>query len=143
MRMAVDAALHDSESFGSPGLASALARAGAPRRPAEAGRQGAGRAQVFSRPDLGIITWAWTVLNQHDEAVLELDATSLFDLSGNAWIRAGRRWRLPTCPMMATASGPAVAFQAFTDSVAASFNALRTDAGTLVLMVTPFLRMLA
>ena len=37
-----------------------------------------------SRPDLGIITWAWTVLNQHDEAVLELDATSLFDLSGNA-----------------------------------------------------------
>ena len=45
--------------------------------------------------------------------------------------------------MMATASGPAVAFQAFTDSAAASFNALRTDAGTLVLMVTPFLRMLA
>lgn len=85
MRMAVDAALHDSESFGSPGLGEVRWRdAGAPRRPAEAGRQGAGRAQVFLASDLGIITWAWTVLNQHDEAVLELDATSLFDLSGNA-----------------------------------------------------------
>ena len=83
MRMAVDAALHDSESFGSPGLG----EAGACRCPGDQLRLDArvqGVRKSSSRPDLGIITWAWTVLNQHDEAVLELDATSLFDLSGNA-----------------------------------------------------------
>lgn len=34
-----------------------------------------------SRPNLDIIAWAWMVLNQRDEGVLELDAASLFDLS--------------------------------------------------------------
>ena len=84
MRMAVDAALHDSESFGSPGLGGALARAGAPGDQLRLDARVQGVRKSSSRPDLGIITWAWTVLNQHDEAVLELDATSLFDLSGNA-----------------------------------------------------------
>lgn len=85
MRMAVDAALHDSESFGSPGLGEVRWRV--PVRPGDQLRLDArvqGVRKSSSRPDLGIITWAWTVLNQHDEAVLELDATSLFDLSGNA-----------------------------------------------------------
>lgn len=83
MRMAVDAALHDSESFGSPGLGEVRWRT--PVRPGDQLRLEArvqGARTSSSRPDLGIITWAWTVINQHDEGVLELDATSLFDLSG-------------------------------------------------------------
>ncbi|MFY2844905.1 MaoC family dehydratase [Achromobacter ruhlandii] len=84
MRMAVDAALHDSESFGSPGLGEVRWRT--PVRPGDQLRLEArvqGVRTSSSRPDLGIITWAWTVINQHDEAVLELDATSLFDLAGD------------------------------------------------------------
>lgn len=83
MRMAVDAALHDSESFGSPGLGEVRWRT--PVRPGDTLRLEArvqGARTSSSRPDLGIITWAWTVINQHDESVLEMDATSLFDLSG-------------------------------------------------------------
>ena len=67
-----------------PAWASALARAGAPGDQLRLDARVQGVRKSSSRPDLGIITWAWTVLNQHDEAVLELDATSLFDLSGNA-----------------------------------------------------------
>jgi acyl dehydratase len=82
MRMAVDAALHDSESFGSPGLGEVRWRV--PVRPGDRLRLEArvhGARTSSSRPDLGIINWAWVVYNQHEEAVLELDATSLFDLS--------------------------------------------------------------
>ncbi|MCV6905838.1 MAG: MaoC family dehydratase [Achromobacter xylosoxidans] len=84
MRMAVDAALHDSESFGSPGLGEVRGRT--PVRPGDQLRleaRGQGARTSAARPDRGIITWAWTVINQHDEAVLELDATSLFDLAGD------------------------------------------------------------
>ncbi|ANY16912.1 MaoC family dehydratase [Bordetella pseudohinzii] len=85
MRMAVDAVLHDSESFGSPGLGEVRWRV--PVRPGDeltlhARVQGARTSS--SRQDLGIITWTWFIYNQHDEVVLELDATSLFDLSGQA-----------------------------------------------------------
>lgn len=85
MRMAVDAVLHDSESFGSPGLGEVRWRV--PVRPGDeltlhARVQGARTSA--SRQDLGIITWTWFIYNQHDEVVLELDATSLFDLSGQA-----------------------------------------------------------
>ncbi|CFV99154.1 transcriptional regulator [Bordetella pertussis] len=85
MRMAVDAILHDSESFGSPGLGEVSWRV--PVRPGDtltlhARVQGA-RVSA-SRNDLGIVNWAWVVDNQHGETVLELDATSLFDLSGDS-----------------------------------------------------------
>jgi len=84
MRMAVDGILHDSESFGSPGLGEVRWRV--PVRPGDTlcleARVHAAR-RSSSRPDLGIINWAWVVYNQHKEAVLELDATSLFDLAGN------------------------------------------------------------
>jgi len=84
MRMAVDAALHDSESFGSPGLGEVRWRV--PVRPGDQLRLEA-RVQAArtssSRPDLGITSWSWVVLNQHDEGVLELDATILFDLSAD------------------------------------------------------------
>lgn len=82
MRMAVDAALHDSESFGSPGLGEVRWRV--PVRPGDQLRLEArvqGKRTSSSRPDLGITSWTWTVLNQHNEGVLELDATILFDLS--------------------------------------------------------------
>ncbi|HVJ59470.1 MAG TPA: acyl dehydratase, partial [Burkholderiaceae bacterium] len=35
-----------------------------------------------SRADLGILRWRWQLINQRDELVLDLVATSLFDLSG-------------------------------------------------------------
>lgn len=82
MRMAVDAMLHDSESFGSPGLGEVRWRV--PVRPEDTLRLEArvqGVRRSTSRDDLGIISWSWTILNQHNEAVLDLDATSLFDLS--------------------------------------------------------------
>jgi len=28
------------------------------------------------------VTWIWAVFNQHNEMVLEIEATSLFDLAG-------------------------------------------------------------
>jgi len=34
-----------------------------------------------SRSDLGIVRWTWCLYNQRDEHVLELEATSLFDLA--------------------------------------------------------------
>ena len=38
--------------------------------------------QRDQRDDLGIVTWIWAVFNQHNEMVLEIEATSLFDLAG-------------------------------------------------------------
>ncbi|HUH58976.1 MAG TPA: MaoC family dehydratase [Candidimonas sp.] len=81
MRMAVDAALHDSESFGSPGLEKV--RWLLPVRAGDALRLAAtidSKRISSSRDDLGIIRWSWRVFNQRDEQVLELEATSLFDL---------------------------------------------------------------
>lgn len=83
MRMAVDAILHDSESFGSPGLGEVSWRV--PVRPGDElrlqARVNAAR-KSSSRDDLGIVTWRWEVYNQHNEVVLELNATILFDLAG-------------------------------------------------------------
>jgi len=83
MRMAVDAILHDSESFGSPGLGEVSWRV--PVRPGDElrlqARVNAAR-KSSSREDLGIVTWRWEVYNQHNEVVLELNATILFDLAG-------------------------------------------------------------
>lgn len=84
MRMAVDAALHDSESFGSPGLEKL--RWMAPVRPGDAIRLEATVDSVrvsSSRDDLGIMRWTWRVYNQDDVQVLELEATSLFDLGAS------------------------------------------------------------
>lgn len=81
MRMAVDSALHDSESFGSPGLEKL--RWLAPVRAGDAIRLEATVDSVrvsSSRDDLGIMRWSWRVFNQNDVQVLELEATSLFDL---------------------------------------------------------------
>jgi acyl dehydratase len=82
MRMAVEAALHDSESFGSPGLEKV--RWQLPVRPGDALRLEATVDSVrisSSRDDLGIVRWTWRMINQRGEQVLELEATNLFDLA--------------------------------------------------------------
>ncbi|MGB6009057.1 MaoC family dehydratase [Castellaniella sp.] len=81
MRMAVESALHDSESFGSPGLE--RLRWILPVRPGDQLRLEAtvdSKRVSSSRDDLGIIRWAWRLFNQNDEQVLEVEATSLFEL---------------------------------------------------------------
>ncbi|NYT67767.1 MaoC family dehydratase [Pusillimonas noertemannii] len=82
MRMAVQAALHDSESFGSPGVE--RIRWMLPVRPGDALRLEITVDSVrvsSSREDLGIVRWTWRMYNQRDEQVLEVEATSLFDLA--------------------------------------------------------------
>lgn len=81
MRMAVNAALRDSESFGSPGVEKI--RWLQPVRPGDALRLEMTVDSVrtsSTRDDLGIMRWTWRMFNQHDDQVLELEATSLFDL---------------------------------------------------------------
>jgi acyl dehydratase len=83
MRLAVDAFLHDSESFASPGLA--YVRWSNPVRPGDTLGL---RADVLetrrsrSQPTLGILRWRWRMTNQRGEEVLELEATSLFEVPG-------------------------------------------------------------
>ncbi|MAK56366.1 MAG: acyl dehydratase [Pusillimonas sp.] len=81
MRMATDAALVGSESFGSPGVDKI--RWLLPTRPGDALRLELTVNNVRvseTRKDLGIVRWTWRVYNQNDDQVLELEATSLFDL---------------------------------------------------------------
>ena len=85
MRLAVDNFLRGSESFASPGLA--YLKWPHPVRPGDALRL---RADVLdvrtaqSKPTLGILRWRWRLMNQHGVEVLDLEATSLFDLAADA-----------------------------------------------------------
>jgi acyl dehydratase len=82
MRMTVGAALAGSNSIGSPGLA--YVRWEHVVRPGDELRL---RIEVIetrvaqSRLDLGIVRWRWTMLNQLQQQVLDLEATSMFDLA--------------------------------------------------------------
>jgi len=82
MRLATDAALHDSESFASPGVEKI--RWPNPVRPGDELRL---RATVIetrrarSQPTLGILRWRWQLFNASGAEMLDLEATSLFDLS--------------------------------------------------------------
>ena len=81
MRMAVEAALNGSESFGSPGVEKL--RWLLPVRPGDEVRLEATVDTIrtsSSRSNLGIMRWTWRMYNQRDEQVLEVEATSLFDL---------------------------------------------------------------
>lgn len=81
MRMAYEAALEGSESFGSPGLE--RLRWPKPVRPGDALRLEAtveSKRVSSTRSDLGIVRWTWRMFNQDDEMVLELEATNMFDL---------------------------------------------------------------
>lgn len=81
MRMAVDTILHDSNSFGSPGLEKLRWL-----RPVRAGDALRLEASVTSkrvsstRSDLGVVRWSWRLLNQHDDEVLDMDVTNMFEL---------------------------------------------------------------
>ena len=81
MRLATDAALVGSESFASPGLA--YVKWTHPVRPGDALSL---RATVLetrrskTQATLGILRWRWQLFNQHGVEVLDLEATSLFEL---------------------------------------------------------------
>jgi acyl dehydratase len=82
MRLAVTGALQDSESFGSPGLE--YLKWLEPVRPGDALTLCAEVLDVRRserQPTLGILRWRWRLRNQKDVDVLELVATSLFDLA--------------------------------------------------------------
>lgn len=81
MRLAVQAALEGSESFASPGLAHLRWP-----HPVRAGDALSLRATVIetrrsrSQPGLGLLRWRWQLFNAQGDEVLDLEATSLFDL---------------------------------------------------------------
>lgn len=81
MRLVVEAALAGSESFASPGLQYVKWP-----QPVRAGDVLRLRAEVVSvrvserRPSLGILDWQWQLFNQRELCVLDLQATSLFQL---------------------------------------------------------------
>lgn len=81
MRLVTEAALEGSESFASPGLG--YVKWLHPVRP---GDRLSVRATVLdtrravSRPTLGILRWRWQLYNATGREVLDLEATSLFDL---------------------------------------------------------------
>ena len=85
MRLAVDHILAGSESFGSPGLE--YLKWLQPVRPGDALML---HAEVLEarrserQPSLGILKWRWQLVNERDEAVLDLVATSLFDQADGA-----------------------------------------------------------
>jgi acyl dehydratase len=82
MRLAAEAALHDSESFASPGVEHI--KWPHPVRPGDLLRL---RATVIearrarSQTTLGILRWRWQLFNAKRIEVLDLEATSLFDLA--------------------------------------------------------------
>jgi acyl dehydratase len=83
MRLAVERVLTGSESFASPGVE----RIRWPH-PVRAGDTLTLAATILdkrrsaSKPTMGILRWRWQLANQHGVEVLEMDATSLFDLKG-------------------------------------------------------------
>jgi acyl dehydratase len=82
MRLMTDAVLQGSESFASPGLG--YVKWLHPVRPGDALTVRATVLEVrcaASKPTLGIVRWRWRMHNQAGVEVLDLEATSLFDLS--------------------------------------------------------------
>ncbi len=81
MRLAVQVALDGSESFASPGLSSL--RWLHPVRPGDELRLKITVLETRrskSQAALGILRWRWQLYNQHGTEVLDVEATSLFDL---------------------------------------------------------------
>ena len=82
MRLLCDGILKGSESFGSPGLA--YLKWENPVRAGDALRltvEVIDQRIAKSKPTLGIVRWRWHLANQRTEPVLDLEATSLFDLT--------------------------------------------------------------
>jgi acyl dehydratase len=84
MRLACEAALQGSESYASPGIA--YIKWPNPVRPDDSMRLEATVLEVRrsqSKPHLGLLRWRWELLHEDGRQALELEATSLFDLSGS------------------------------------------------------------
>lgn len=82
MKLLVPVALAGSESFASPGLK--YVKWPNPVRPNDTLSLQATVIDVrrsTSRPTMGILHWRWQLFNQDGAEVLDLEATSLFDLS--------------------------------------------------------------
>lgn len=82
MRLIADKALANSESYASPGLA--YVKWPNPVRPGDALTVHATVLETRvarSQPTLGILRWCWEMRNASGTKVLDLEATSLFDLS--------------------------------------------------------------
>ena len=82
MRLICDGILAGSESFGSPGLA--YLKWENPVRAGDALRlvvEVLDQRVAQSKPTLGIVRWRWRLANQRAEPVLDLEATSLFDVT--------------------------------------------------------------
>lgn len=82
MRLVADKALKGSESFASPGLA--YVRWPHPVRPGDCLRVQATVLETRvsrSQAGLGLLRWRWQLFNAQDTEVLDLEATSLFDLN--------------------------------------------------------------
>ena len=82
MRLVADEVLRGSESFASPGLK--YLRWPHPLRAADVLSLTLTVLEVRrsqKRPHLGIVEWRWQLFNQHQQEVLDLQATSMFDLS--------------------------------------------------------------
>jgi acyl dehydratase len=80
MRMVVDHLLAGSESIGSPGIE--YVKWPAPVRPGDALRMKVRvlETNVSRSGRVGAIRWQWLMMNQRDQAVLDLMVTSLFAL---------------------------------------------------------------
>lgn len=82
MRLVTDKTLHGSESFASPGLA--YVKWPHPVRPGDSLQVQATVLETRvsrSQPSMGILRWRWQMFNAQQVQVLDLEATSLFDLS--------------------------------------------------------------
>lgn len=85
MRLVALAALAGSESFASPGLSYVKWL-----HPVRAGDDLSLRATVIetrvsqNKPNLGLLRWRWQLFNASGTEVLDLEATSLFDITSAA-----------------------------------------------------------
>lgn len=82
MRLTAEIALHGSESFASPGLD--YVRWARPVRPGDKlslTLTVLDTRRSKKRPTMGILRWRWQLFNQNNEEVLDLEATSMFDLA--------------------------------------------------------------
>ncbi|MFM2068686.1 MAG: hypothetical protein RLZZ584_3595 [Pseudomonadota bacterium] len=85
MRLAADRCLKGSESFASPGLA--YVKWPNPVRPGDSLTLTATVIETRTsskNPALGILRWRWQLHNHKGAEVLDVEATSLFDLKRNA-----------------------------------------------------------
>ena len=84
MRLVAQTALEGSESFASPGLD--YVKWPNPVRPGDSLRLVADVIEARrseKRPTLGILRWQWRLINQREQTVLDLMATSLFKLAAH------------------------------------------------------------